>query len=314
MVTDKNFYTVCGWMRSRLHLAGNELIVYALIYSFSQDGESGFHGSLSYLQEFTGLSKRTIQNILGHLVNVGYLSQEKLTLKKSNYIALSPDEIFFDESGKNCTTHVQNLHFDSAKIASKRAKIALKINNNINNNIYRQDERKKERNNINHDPINARAREEKDYSKMTDEELLAAGEHGSVDWEDEESVNDFNRYREECKSREHSFRWEGKIVKGHGVFERLKSHEEILEEMNVKGPLRETYLRFLRECYLHGHLVSNEKLIDIICRLDDRYGCAPGTDQKKIKVLDTAINGGYVDIRVPNFFDDFSLDDLSSEE
>ena len=77
MIKDENYYTVCGWMLNRLHLTGNDLIVYALIYSFSQDGESEFKGSLSYIQGFTGLSKRTIQNILDRLVVSGYIKKQE---------------------------------------------------------------------------------------------------------------------------------------------------------------------------------------------------------------------------------------------
>ena len=40
MVKNENFYTVFGWMLNELNLRGSDLVVYAIIYSFSQDGES----------------------------------------------------------------------------------------------------------------------------------------------------------------------------------------------------------------------------------------------------------------------------------
>lgn len=67
MIKDESYYVVQGWMRNRLQLKGNDLIVYALVYSFSQDGESEFKGSLQYLTEFTGASERTIRRILDDL-------------------------------------------------------------------------------------------------------------------------------------------------------------------------------------------------------------------------------------------------------
>lgn len=54
-IKNENFYTVLGWMLNTLELKGNELIVFAIIYSFSQDGESEFTGSLSYIQVFTNI-------------------------------------------------------------------------------------------------------------------------------------------------------------------------------------------------------------------------------------------------------------------
>ena len=43
------YIAIQDWMISDLQLKGNELLTYALIYGFSQDGESEFKGSLKYL-------------------------------------------------------------------------------------------------------------------------------------------------------------------------------------------------------------------------------------------------------------------------
>lgn len=44
-IRNENFYTVLGWMLNVLELKGNELIVFAIIYSFSQDGERRLQGA-----------------------------------------------------------------------------------------------------------------------------------------------------------------------------------------------------------------------------------------------------------------------------
>lgn len=41
-IRNENFYTVFGWMLNELELKGNELIIFGIIYSFSQDGKSEF--------------------------------------------------------------------------------------------------------------------------------------------------------------------------------------------------------------------------------------------------------------------------------
>ena len=46
---NENYIVIQGWMRNELNLKGNELIVYALIYGFSQDEESEFTGSVAYI-------------------------------------------------------------------------------------------------------------------------------------------------------------------------------------------------------------------------------------------------------------------------
>ena len=44
------YIVIQDWMISDLQLKGNELLTYALIYGFSQDGESEFKGSLKYFR------------------------------------------------------------------------------------------------------------------------------------------------------------------------------------------------------------------------------------------------------------------------
>ena len=69
-IKDENFYTVLGWMLNVLELKGNELIIFAIIYSFSQDGESEFTGSIKYLQDFANIkSHNTVLAALNTLVD-----------------------------------------------------------------------------------------------------------------------------------------------------------------------------------------------------------------------------------------------------
>lgn len=72
----KNTLVICGWMITELGLKGNELLVYAIIYGFSQDGEDKFEGSLKYLQDWTCSSKNTV------LKSLKSLEEKKLILKE----------------------------------------------------------------------------------------------------------------------------------------------------------------------------------------------------------------------------------------
>lgn len=76
-IKNKNFFIVQGWMLNELNLKGNDLIIYAIIFGFSQDGNGRYTGSLSYLQDFSGSSKSTVIRSLDTLV------ERKLLLKKS---------------------------------------------------------------------------------------------------------------------------------------------------------------------------------------------------------------------------------------
>lgn len=74
-MNDDNFITIQGWMRTRLNLSGNELIAMALIYGFSQDGESAFIGSMSYIADWIGASRKTAERAVKSLVERGYIKK-----------------------------------------------------------------------------------------------------------------------------------------------------------------------------------------------------------------------------------------------
>ena len=72
-IRNENYFQVNGWMLTRLGLKGTALQLYAIIYGFSQDGESSFTGSLQYLSDFTNSSKPTVIKTLKELVDRGYV-------------------------------------------------------------------------------------------------------------------------------------------------------------------------------------------------------------------------------------------------
>lgn len=93
-VKDNNFIAIQGWMRTQLNLKGNELIIYALIYGFSQDGSSRFKGSRKYIADWCGCSLNTVDRALGSLVNKGLLAKYPYTdaygSRLVDYIAIHP--------------------------------------------------------------------------------------------------------------------------------------------------------------------------------------------------------------------------------
>lgn len=93
-VKDNNFITIQGWMRTQLNLKGNELLIYALIYGFSQDGNSSFKGSRKYIADWCGCSLDTVDRSLGSLMNKGLLAKYPHTDDYGNrlvdYVAIQP--------------------------------------------------------------------------------------------------------------------------------------------------------------------------------------------------------------------------------
>lgn len=76
-IKDDNFVVITGSMITKFGLKGNELLVYALINGFCQDRESQFYGSLSYLMEFTSLSRQGVINVLNSLIEKGLIEKNQ---------------------------------------------------------------------------------------------------------------------------------------------------------------------------------------------------------------------------------------------
>jgi len=88
-------------MVNRLKLSGNELMVYAIIYGFSQDGESWYEGSGKYIADSVGISRRAVSLILNGLVEKGYIKKFDYTeknVKLCNYQAAA--EYLLSEKSK----------------------------------------------------------------------------------------------------------------------------------------------------------------------------------------------------------------------
>lgn len=72
-----NFIVIQGWMCNELELKGNDLLVFALIYGFSQDEESRFSGSRKYIAETFNISLPTVDKTLKNLIEKGLIEQHK---------------------------------------------------------------------------------------------------------------------------------------------------------------------------------------------------------------------------------------------
>lgn len=95
-VKDENYIHVPGWAVTRLGLKGNELLVYSIIYGFSQDDETRFTGSLQYLADWTNSTKQSCIKCLKSLAEKGYITKyEKIVngVKFCEYQAVKPKSI-----------------------------------------------------------------------------------------------------------------------------------------------------------------------------------------------------------------------------
>lgn len=138
MRTD-GYVVVQPWMVTDYNLKGNKLLVYALIWGFSQDEQSCFYGSTRYIMDYFKLSERAVVGILDELVEDGLLSKwsEPVNGRTTNrYAALRPAACSaVDDGCQNCN-HEENAPMQKVqadpckKCSSTPAKSAGKKENN----------------------------------------------------------------------------------------------------------------------------------------------------------------------------------------
>lgn len=81
-ISKENYVTIQGWMalpkeEGGLALFGTELIAYAVLYGFTQDGKSWYQGTQEYLSSWCGCTTRTIRTILKSLLDKGYIEKRE---------------------------------------------------------------------------------------------------------------------------------------------------------------------------------------------------------------------------------------------
>ncbi len=95
-VKNENYIVIQGFMVNELKLKGNELLIYSIIYGFSQTEDQVFNGSLQYLADWTNSTKQGVSKNLKSLVDKGYIvKQDKYvnSVKFCEYYATKLDTV-----------------------------------------------------------------------------------------------------------------------------------------------------------------------------------------------------------------------------
>lgn len=131
-------------MVTRLNLTGNELIIYAIIYGFSQAEDAEYAGTQGYFREWTSLSKQAVIGILKKLLDKGLIEKREVDVNGvifNNYKCIPLDQLGvknIDGGSKNLTGEVKKLDQGVVKKLDPHNDIPKGISNNIHkdNNIY----------------------------------------------------------------------------------------------------------------------------------------------------------------------------------
>lgn len=129
-MNDENYINIQWWMINRLDLKWNELILYAIIYWFSQDWKNKYRWSLRYIQNALKISKNTVISTLNKLIEKWLI--EKTDHKDWNLYSAKTGSSEIEPGAKTEPGVVQKLNQGGAEIEPNNNKYNY---NNINNNI-----------------------------------------------------------------------------------------------------------------------------------------------------------------------------------
>lgn len=76
-INPENYIVIQGWMVSELKLSGASLLIYAIIYGFSQDKNCSFHGTGKYLSAWCQISTNRVYEILKDLTMKNLIIKEE---------------------------------------------------------------------------------------------------------------------------------------------------------------------------------------------------------------------------------------------
>ena len=117
-LTPEQGFRVYGWMRTQFDLKGTELALFAIVYSYTQNG--GEIGGLRFFTEWTGATKPTVINSLQKLEQAGLIASTDAKngqLKKYTIGEIAKQKI---EANSNEGEPVKNLN-QSNNLTSKKS-------------------------------------------------------------------------------------------------------------------------------------------------------------------------------------------------
>lgn len=137
-INRESFITIQGWMVTDLELTGKDLMVYAIIYGFSQNEAGKFTGSQNYLADWIGCTRRTINEVLKSLVDRKLIIKDTYEKNGMTFCEYRVEDItryhkIMNENFTPCEkiSHppVKNLHTPCEEISHNN------IEDNIDDNI-----------------------------------------------------------------------------------------------------------------------------------------------------------------------------------
>ncbi|MBQ5825151.1 MAG: conserved phage C-terminal domain-containing protein [Clostridia bacterium] len=130
-VKGDSYILIQGWMINELKLKGNELLIYAIIYGFSQDNAGEFTGGLQYLMDWTNSTKPGVIKTLKSLVNKNLIVKKEHKVDGAKYCSYRSTKF------TGVVNKVNQGSKQSLPEGSKQSLLNNLSTDNIENNLYK---------------------------------------------------------------------------------------------------------------------------------------------------------------------------------
>lgn len=144
MVKENTYIVIQSFMINQLNLRDRELLIYALIYGFCQNGEDWFTGSLSYISNWIGVGRTHVGKYLTSLIDKGLLEKREVVrnnVKFCEYRTVTPANVEgCNQNGNTITDIVTGCNENSNKgiTNSVTGGVTTAVTNNTNINKTRE--------------------------------------------------------------------------------------------------------------------------------------------------------------------------------
>lgn len=125
VIKNESYLVIQSWMVTKLHLKGNSLLTYALVYGFSQDEQSSFYGTLNYVASWLCSTKEGARQTLDKLVSDALLVKEIEYRNNVRFVSYKVNPLFVGGYQTKLDTPTNNVGYSTQQSLP---------NNNIDNN------------------------------------------------------------------------------------------------------------------------------------------------------------------------------------
>lgn len=140
-VKDINYLNLEGWMVSRLHLKGDALIAYGIVFTYSQSGEGYYTGGLAFIADWAGCHPDTARRALRKLSEAGLIIEHRGDFNGVPYCYYTANLAPLQDAGVSLqNTGVSSQNATTPSPQNSRGDTRNLQGLNINNNTSKRNE------------------------------------------------------------------------------------------------------------------------------------------------------------------------------